>query len=148
VTRHNPSVGRPSSLTLSAVADGAQADADTLARVYVRPHIHDRRLCPPCVVGRFIGLNPRPRRQRHSPELVAQSIRAHGGDVLPAVVAFGVSYRHACRIRAGWRPGGRRSVPIPYESAGWSNGQRIGAWSAQDYREWAEPELRLAWGDR
>lgn len=129
--RHNLSVTGPTPLTLSAV------DHDP---TYPGPHLHDRRLCAPCIAARFVALNPRTRRIRHSPELIAQEIRLHGGNVWPAIITFGISYRHACRIRAGWRPGGQRAVPVPYVSRGWISGQRVGSWT--------ESELRLAWGDR
>jgi hypothetical protein len=45
-------------------------------------------------------------------ERVAQTIRDHHGSVWQAVLDYGISYSHACRIRAGWRPGGRRAEPI------------------------------------
>jgi hypothetical protein len=37
-------------------------------------------------------------------EAVAARIEADGGEVWGAVVAFGISYGHALRIRRGWRP--------------------------------------------
>lgn len=46
-------------------------------------------------------------------ERIAATIRADRGDVWGAVLAFGISYAHACRIRAGWRPGGLRAPAIP-----------------------------------
>jgi len=46
-------------------------------------------------------------------ERIAQTIRRDGGDVWGAVLEHGVSYSHACRIRAGWRPGHGRRPAIP-----------------------------------
>ena len=60
-------------------------------------------------VARYLELNPR-RRSRHPTELIAARIRADGGDVWGAVLTFGVSYSHACRIKRGWRPRARRVV--------------------------------------
>jgi len=37
-------------------------------------------------------------------ERIAQTIRRDGGNVWGAVLEHGISYSHACRIRAGWRP--------------------------------------------
>jgi len=62
-------------------------------------------------VARYLELNPR-RRSRHPTELIAARIRADGGDVWGAVLTFGVSYSHACRIKRGWRPEGRRAERI------------------------------------
>ena len=152
---HNPTASGPTGLTLSAVGPGADrphnraGDPSTpgdrpdivggRGATFVRPHVHDARLCAPCMAARFATLNPRPRRRgRHSADLIAQTIRLHGGSVWPAVVEYGVSYRHACRIRAGWRPGGRRAIPVPYVSRGWIDGERGGSWT--------EAELREAWG--
>jgi hypothetical protein len=67
-------------------------------------------------VSRYLELVPR-RRRRHPTELIAACIRADGGDVWGAVLTYGVSYGHACRIRAGWRPGGWRAEPIDRERA-------------------------------
>lgn len=135
---HNASVTRPTMLTLSEVAtrDGTSGDA------FVLPHIHDARLCAPCMAARFRTLNPGARRPAVAAEAVAAEIRRHDGNVWPAVIAFGISYRHACRIRAGWRPGGRRAFAIPYVSRGWISGARAGG------APWTESELRAAWGDR
>jgi hypothetical protein len=52
-------------------------------------------------------LEQKPRRRRYPAELIAARIRRDGGDVWGAVNSFGISYAHACRIRAGWRPDGR-----------------------------------------
>jgi hypothetical protein len=54
--------------------------------------------------GRYVQLNPR-RRGRYPAELIARLIADDGGHVWRAVVTFGISYRHALRIRAGWRGG-------------------------------------------
>jgi hypothetical protein len=54
-------------------------------------------------VADYIALVPR-RRHRYPAELIAARIRRDGG-VWGVVVDFGISYSHACRIRAGWRPG-------------------------------------------
>jgi hypothetical protein len=54
-------------------------------------------------VARYLALNPR-RRHRYPHELIKARIRRDGG-VWGVVVDFGISYSHACRIRAGWRPG-------------------------------------------
>ena len=61
-------------------------------------------------VPRYLELNPR--RRRYSADLIAARIRQDGGDVWGAVLAFGVSYGHATRIRRGWRPAGRSAAPI------------------------------------
>jgi hypothetical protein len=54
--------------------------------------------------ARYASLNGAPRGAiRYPAELIAREIEDHGGDVWPAVVHFGLSYRHALRIRAGWR---------------------------------------------
>ena len=67
-------------------------------------------------VPRYLELVPR-RRRRHPTELIAARIRSDGGDVWGAVLTFGVSYGHACKIRGGWRPAGRRAAPIDRERA-------------------------------
>ena len=61
-------------------------------------------------VARYLELNPR--RRRYPAELIAARIRRDGGDVWGAVLDYGISYSHACRIRAGWRPRGRRVEQI------------------------------------
>lgn len=81
--RHNSGACGPS-LTLSAVGAGGRLTH---------------------TVARYLELNPR--RRRYPAELIAARIRADGGDVWGAVNTFGLSYAHACRIRRGWRPGGR-----------------------------------------
>ena len=45
-------------------------------------------------------------------ERIAQTIRRDGGNVWGAVLEHGISYAHACRIRAGWRPGHGRAPAI------------------------------------
>ena len=70
------------------------------------------------------------RRGHVSAELVAERIRADAGNVWPACRIFGVSYRHALEIRAGWRGDGRRAEPIPYSAGAWTNGRKNG-WSAE-----------------
>lgn len=62
--------------------------------------------------------------------MVAERIRLDGGSVWRAVELFGISYSHACRIRAGWRPGGVTALPIPYRTRGWVDGRRNG-WSTR-----------------
>jgi hypothetical protein len=62
---------------------------------------------------RFVDLNgPVVHSAAFRAERIASVIRSEGGSVWRAVIEFGVSYSHACRIRAGWRPGGRRAEPI------------------------------------
>ena len=61
-------------------------------------------------VERYLALNPR--RRRYPAELIAARIRRDGGDVWGAVTDYGISYSHACRIRRGWRPRGRRVEQI------------------------------------
>jgi len=123
VNRHIPSAPQPSSLLLSEVPWAPLA-------CVALPHAHDRRLCRQCSAVRFRALNPLPPRpDAVRAEAIAAAIRAGGGDVWPAVVRFGISYRYALRIRRGWRPGSVRSAPIPYRSRGWLSGRRPG-WSA------------------
>jgi len=81
--RHNSGACGPS-LTLSAVGAGGRLTH---------------------TVERYLALNPR--RRRYPADLIAARIRADGGDVWGVVNTFGISYAHACRIRRGWRPGGR-----------------------------------------
>lgn len=61
-------------------------------------------------VARYLELNPR--RRRYPAELIAARIRRDGGDVWGAITDYGISYAHACRIRNGWRPRGRRVEQI------------------------------------
>jgi hypothetical protein len=61
-------------------------------------------------------------------DFIAARIAADRGNVWPSVVHFGISYSHACRIRAGWREDGRRAAPVPYSARGWQDGRRNG-WS-------------------
>ena len=61
-------------------------------------------------VARYLELNPR--RRRYPAELIAARIRRDGGDVWGAVLDYGISYGHACRIRRGWRPGRRTAERI------------------------------------
>lgn len=155
IARHNlaavrqiVSVGRPTSLTLSEVARPASSPDDALTsgargrragrpeipapptRPSDIPHDHDARLCVTCTARRHAELNPSARRHHVSVELVAARIRRDDGDVWGAINAFDISYRHACRIRNGWRPGGRRAPAIPYRSRGWISGARVGGWIA------------------
>jgi hypothetical protein len=60
-------------------------------------------------VARFLELNPR--RRRYPAELIAARIK-RDGSVWGAVLDYGISYSHACRIRGGWRPRGRRAPSI------------------------------------
>jgi hypothetical protein len=63
---------------------------------------------------RFAALNPT-RAARYPIELIAREIADHAGNVWASVAHFGISYEHACRIRAGWRGARRpRSAPIVY----------------------------------
>ena len=66
---------------------------------------------------RFAALNPS-RAARYPIELIAREIADHAGNVWASVAHFGISYEHACRIRAGWR-GARRAParPIVHEHA-------------------------------
>ena len=61
-------------------------------------------------VARYLELNPR--RRRYPADLIAARIRRDGGDVWGAVLDYGISYAHACRIRRGWRPGRRTAERI------------------------------------
>ena len=55
-------------------------------------------------VPRYLRLIKGGRRRRAYPaETIARRI-AEDGSVWGAIVAYGISYSHACRIRAGWRP--------------------------------------------
>lgn len=90
-------------------------------------HDHSPRLCAHCTQERYLEIRPAPR-ARVSAELVAARIRRAHGNVWPAVVAFGISYRHALTIRAGWRGDRRRVEPLHYRSRGWQSGRRPG-WS-------------------
>jgi hypothetical protein len=95
-------------------------------------------LCATCIARRYLEIRPAPR-ARISPTLIAARIRADGGDVWPAVLALGVSYRHALEIRAGWRGARRLAEPIPYRARGWISGRRPG---------WSERSLRIIAGGR
>jgi hypothetical protein len=106
--------------------------------VPVDAHTHTPRLCAWCMTERYLELRPA-RRSRVSAELVAARIRRAHGNVWPAVVAYGISYRHALAIRAGFRGEGRLAEPIPYSAGGWTNGRRNG---------WAADRLRLLPGGR
>ena len=54
-------------------------------------------------VAAYRALVPETRRRPYPAELIAARIR-HDGGVWGVVVDYGISYSHACRIRAGWRP--------------------------------------------
>jgi hypothetical protein len=64
-------------------------------------------------------------------DAIAARIREDRGSVWGAVRSFDISYSHACRIRAGWRTGGRRAEPIPFVAQGWTNGRRNG-WAGRE----------------
>jgi hypothetical protein len=106
--RHNPEACAPM-LPLSEANPG---DASArIALMPARPIGAGGRLTD--TARRFHDLNgPRRPSPAFRTERIAATIRAHGGDVWGAVLEFGISYGHACRIRAGWRPGGRRADPI------------------------------------
>jgi HNH endonuclease len=54
-------------------------------------------------VPRYLALVGSRRRRAYPAELIARRIR-DDGSVWGVVVDYGISYAHACRIRAGWRP--------------------------------------------
>ena len=87
---------------------------------------------------RYLEVRRAPR-ARVTAELVAARIRQDHGDVWGAVETFGIDYRTAVQIRAGWRGAGRRAEPIPYSARGWINGRRPG---------WSVDRLRLIPGTR
>ena len=137
-----PAVGR-----ISRVDDPAQNhESQSRARRTPRPiaaslavvpavddHEHSPRLCATCTSRRFLELRPAPR-ARVSAELVPRLIlRDPYRSVWPAVVTFGISYRHALAIRSGWRGDRRHAEPIPYRSRGWVAGRRPG-WSTRAFR--------------
>jgi len=78
---------------------------------------HNLRLCGPSLplsevgaagrltdtAARHRALTPDRRRKRYPHELIAAQIR-RDRSVWGVVVTHGISYSHACRIRAGWRP--------------------------------------------
>jgi hypothetical protein len=64
-------------------------------------------------------------------DFIAARIRLDHGNVWPSVSTFGISYSHACRIRAGWRENGRRAELVPYSTRGWRDGRRNG-WSGRE----------------
>lgn len=132
--RQNLNAVSPSTLTLSEVG----------GRVGGPGHTHHRRLCAPCIGRRHLELRPA---GSVPAEVVAAAIRRHPThSVWDAVAEFGISYRHALAIRAGWRGDGRRAEPIPYRSRGWSNGRRNG-WSVR-IAAVTESEMRLMDGNR
>jgi hypothetical protein len=53
-------------------------------------------------VPRYLELVPR-RRRPYPAELIARRIE-RDRSVWGAILDYGISYSHACRIRAGWRP--------------------------------------------
>jgi hypothetical protein len=55
------------------------------------------------VVPRYLALVDRPRSSRYPVELIAKRIE-RDRSVWGVIVDYGISYSHACRIRAGWRP--------------------------------------------
>ncbi len=98
MVRHNSRSTEHRRLLLSAVADDTEPVTGTLHALPVAGHDHSRRLCAPCISRRHHELTPRPHRGP-SQELIARSIRRHDGNVWPAIVHFGISYRKALRIR-------------------------------------------------
>ena len=54
-------------------------------------------------VRNYLELRPGPRSGRYPHELIAKRIEKDRS-VWGVVVDYGISYSHACRIRAGWRP--------------------------------------------
>jgi len=127
----------PSGAQLDGRADnvgpGSSGPRPIAARLSAVPveadHDHSPRLCATCMTRRHEEIRPA-RRSHVSAELVARQIRADAGNVWPACRIFGVSYRHALEIRAGWRGDGRRAEPIPYTAGAWTNGRKHG-WSAE-----------------
>ena len=102
--------------------------AATPSVVPIPEHVHSpsARLCVECVTSRHAQLQPAPR-ARVSAELVAHVIRhTPHGSVHVAARRFGISTRHAERIRAGWRGAGRLADPIPHSSVGWTDGYHNG----------------------
>jgi hypothetical protein len=87
-------------------------------------HAHSGRLCAVCMTHRHERIRVAPR-ARASAEILAAAMRREGGDIGPAIDA-GYSYRHALRIRAGWRGAGRSGAPVPYTSRGYANGYPTG----------------------
>ena len=145
-----PVLGRPG--PSESIDSSAQNHESIRARRILRPvaavvsavpvvddHEHSPRLCAVCTERRYLEIRPAPR-ARVSAELVAARIRADGGSVWGAVNAFGISYRHALEIRAGWRGAGRLGEPVAYAAGGWINGRRNG-WSVDRLR--ALPDLEL-----
>ncbi len=97
--RHNSRSGDHRKLALSEVPRDTGAVTGTLHVLPVPSgHDHSDRLCSPCIARRHRELTPRGHRGP-SRELIAQSIRHHDGNVWPAIVAFGISYHKALRIR-------------------------------------------------
>jgi hypothetical protein len=62
-------------------------------------------------VAAYRALVPDRRRGPYPAELIAARIK-RDGTVWGAVLDYGISYSHACRIRRGWRPGGHAAQPI------------------------------------
>ena len=106
----------------------------------VPPHVHNPRLCATCMPVRFAELKTAPHAKIPAAAVAAKIRRTPDHSVWPAVAEFGISYRHALAIRAGWRGGGRQASPIPYASRGWYSGHRPG-WLAMR-------ELRVIKGGR
>jgi len=80
-TRHNPIACEPM-LPLSEVGAAGRLN-DTAAR--------------------HLALTPGRRRSPYPAELIAARIR-RDRSVWGVILDYGISYAHACRIRAGWRP--------------------------------------------
>jgi hypothetical protein len=99
----------PFRLTLTSRTSTSSPRAD------ITPKIRQRSLTL-STAERFALLNPGRGSSRFPVELIAREIADHGGNVWAAVVHFGLSYEHACRIRRGWR-GARHAParPIVYE---------------------------------
>lgn len=167
--RHNRIVASPSTLTLSEVVDGEaqnvrpSGSTGSLARqtaalrsdvpAGVPPHVCNPRLCAVCLPVRFAAIKAAPHARVPAAAVAAKIARTPGHTVWPAVLEFGISYRHALAIRAGFRGAGRRAAAIPYASRGYVNGQRPG-WQAlrelrvikggrhEEMKEWTRQRLQ------
>ena len=148
--RHNRIVASPSTLTLSEVVDGGRdnvgpsgdtgspsrqaAALDSPVPAGVPLHVHNPRLCATCMPVRFTAIKAAPHARVPAAAVAAKIARTPGHDVWPAVLEFGISYRHALAIRAGFRGAGRRAAAIPYASRGYINGQRPGWMALRELR--------------
>jgi hypothetical protein len=112
------------------------------ARSTLPPHLHRGRLCAVCTTAAHLEVRVTGRK---SPELLAGEMRRAGGDYGPAMDA-GYSYRHALRIRAGWRGAGRTGAPVPYDSRGYHNGYPVGRSPEQLARYTGRPVPRPSHG--